>query len=164
MTSHGQIDRTAKLVEIVNIINSTLEIDELLELVIETVSSAFEAEGCSLVLKQPGTDELYFRTAVGSASEKIKKFRLKLGEGIVGTVALDGNPLLIVDAQADPRVRRDIGDEVGMPTRSIICAPLSVEGSLVGSIEVLNPSGKSSFDESDLDFLCAVSNSIALAI
>ena len=68
MPTSDQPNRTKKLVEIVNIINSTLEIDDLLNLVIETVSSAFDAEGCSLVLRQPGTDELYFRTAAGLAS------------------------------------------------------------------------------------------------
>ena len=164
MTTRSHFDRTEKLVEIIKIVNSTLEIDDLLNLVIESVSSAFEAEGCSLMLRQPGTDELYFRTAAGSASEKIKKFRLKLGEGIAGTVALGGEPLLIADAAADARVRHDIGNEVGMPTRSIICAPLSVEGSLVGSIEVVNPRTKSNFDGEDLEFLCAASESIALAV
>jgi Nif-specific regulatory protein len=164
MTASNQSDYAGKLVEIINIINSTLEIDELLRIVIEEVSSAFDAEGCSLILRQPGTDELYFRTATGTASEKVKKFRLKLGEGVAGAVASDGKPLLILDAQADPRVRHDIGNKIGMPTRSIICAPLSVEGRLVGSIEVINPRGKDTFDEQDLDFLCAASNSIALAV
>jgi len=164
VATQSQSDHTKKLVEIVNIINSTIEIDDLLNLVIETVLSTFNAEGCSLVLRQPGTDEIYFRTAAGSAREKIKKFRLKLGEGIAGTVALDGKPLLIADAPADPRVRHDIGHKVGMPTRSIICAPLSVEGNLAGSIEVINPRSKPSFEKDDLDFLCAASDSIALAV
>jgi Nif-specific regulatory protein len=164
MPTPNQPSRTKKLVEIVNIINSTLEIDDLLKLVIETVSSAFDAEGCSLVLRQPGTDELYFRTAAGMASEKIKKIRLKLGEGIVGTVALDGKPLLITDAAADSRVLHDIGNQVGVPTHSIICAPLSVEGNLVGSIEVINPRSKPNFDMDDLEFLSAASDSIALAV
>jgi Nif-specific regulatory protein len=164
MGTSNQADRTRKLVEIINIINSTLEIDSLLDLVIGTVSSMLDAEGCSLVLRQPGSDELYFRTATGAASEEIKKLRLKLGEGIVGAVARDGKPLLIVDAKSDPRVRHDIGDEVGMPTRSIICAPLSVEGRLAGSIEVVNPKSKARFDEDDLEFLCAAGDSIALAV
>jgi len=164
MGTPNQADRTRKLVEIINIINSTLEIDSLLNLVIETVSSMFDAEGCSLVLRQPNSDELYFRTAAGAASEEIKKFRLKLGEGIAGAVAQDGKPLLIADARSDKRVRHDIGNEVGMPTRSIICAPLSVEGRLAGSIEVINPRSKLKFDESDLEFLRAASDSIALAV
>ncbi|UCD57308.1 MAG: sigma 54-interacting transcriptional regulator [Candidatus Hydrogenedentota bacterium] len=157
-------DRYRKLLEISNIVSSTLEIDRLLDLVIETVSSALDAEGCSLVLRQPGTDELYFRSAAGSAKEKIKKFRLKLGEGVAGRVALDGKPLLISDAQSDSRVRHDISKHVGVPARSIVCAPLSVEDRLVGSIEVINPRNKQSFDEEDREFLCAVSDSIALAV
>jgi Nif-specific regulatory protein len=151
-------------VEIINIVNSTLDINTLLDLVIETVSSVFDAEGCSLVLRQPGTDEIYFHSATGPAREKIKKFRLKLGDGVAGTVAYEGEPLLIKDAQSDSRVRHDIAREVGMPTRSMICAPLSVEGNLVGSIEVINPRTRECFDEADLEFLCAVSDSVALAI
>jgi len=153
-----------KLVEIGNIINSTLEIDRLLDLVIETVSSALDAEGCSLVLTQPGTDECYFRSAAGEASEKIKKFRLKLGEGVAGLVALEGTPLLITDAASDKRVRHDISMEVGVPARSIVCAPLNVEGRPVGSLEVINPRNKPNFDERDKEFLCAVSDSVAIAI
>ncbi len=164
MGTSNLTDRTKKLVEIINIINSTLDIDSLLNLVIETISSTFDAEGCSLVLRQPGTDELYFRIASGAAGEKVKKFRLKLGEGVVGAVARDGIPLLLADARSDPRVRHDIGREIGMPTRSIICAPLSVEGRLVGSIEIVNPRSKPEFDEGDLEFLCAAGDSIALAV
>lgn len=162
--ARNRSDRTQKLVEIVNIINSTLDIDALLDLVIETISAAFEAEGCSLVLRQPGTDEIYFHSAAGTAREKIKKFRLKLGDGVAGTVALEGRPLLITDAQSDSRVRHDIAEKVGVPTRSIVCAPLSVGGKLVGSIEVINPRNKQNFDEKDKDFLCAVSDSVALAV
>ncbi len=164
MKPSAQPDRTKKLVEIINIINSTLEIDPLLDLVIETVSGAFEAEGCSLVLKQPGTDLLYFRSASGSASEKIKAFQLKLGDGVVGLVALEGKPLLIADARSDNRVRHDISIKIGVPARSLVCAPLSVEGSVVGAIEVINPRNKQGFDEDDMHFLCALSDSVALAV
>lgn len=164
MRAPTQFDRYRKLVEISNIINSTLEIDNLLDLVIETVSVALDAEGCSLVLRQPGTDELYFRSAAGAAREEIKKFRLKLGEGVAGLVALEGQPLLVSNAQSDKRVRHDISNRVGMPTRSIVCAPLSVEGKIVGSIEVINPRRKQCFDEEDKEFLCAVSDSIAVAV
>ncbi len=164
MMTRSRSDHTKKLVEIANIVNSTLDIDALLDLVIETVSAAFEAEGCSLALRQPGTDEIYFHSAAGAAREKIKKFRLKLGNGVAGTVALDGKPLLITDAQSDRRVRHDIAEKVGVPTRSIACAPLSVGGKLVGAIEVINPRNKRTFDDEDKDFLCAVSDSVALAV
>jgi Nif-specific regulatory protein len=164
MGALNQADRYRKLVEISNIINSTLEIDALLDLVIETVSSALNAEGCSLVLRQPGTDELYFRSASGTAKDEIKKYRLKLGEGVAGLVALEGKPLLITNAPSDKRVRHDISIQVGMPARSIVCAPLSVDGKVVGSVEVINPRDKENFDEEDKQFLCAVSDSVALAV
>jgi Nif-specific regulatory protein len=157
-------DRYRKLAEISNIINSTLEIDSLLDLVIETVSAALDAEGCSLVLRQPGTDDLHFHSASGAAKEAIKKIRLKLGEGVAGLVALEGKPILISDARTDQRVRHDISYLVGMPVRSIICAPLSVQDKLVGSVEVLNPRTKPAFDEEDLKYLCSVSESITVAI
>lgn len=164
MTAPTQSERYRKLVEISNIFNSTLEIDSLLDLVIETVSQAFNAEACSLVLRQPGTDDLHFRSASGAAKEEVKKIKLKLGEGVAGLVALDGKPLLIADAQSDKRVRHDISNRLGMPARSIVCAPLSIKGKVVGSIEVINPKDKQSFDEQDKEFLCAVSDSIALAV
>ncbi len=164
MGAPTQAERYRKLAEISKIINSTLEIDALLDLVIETVSGAFNAEGCSLVLRQPGTNELYFRSAAGAAKEKIKHFRLKLGDGVAGIVALDGKPLLITDAHADNRVRHDISHDVGVPVRSIVCAPLSIDGKLVGAIEVINPRGKANFDDDDREFLVAISDSIALAV
>ncbi|RJP72170.1 MAG: GAF domain-containing protein [Candidatus Abyssobacteria bacterium SURF_17] len=164
MSAPAQHDRYRKLVEISNIINSTLEIDALLDLAIETVSSTLDAEGCSLVLRQPGTDDLYFRSAAGAAREEIKKIRLKLGDGVAGLVALEGKPLLITDAQSDTRVRHDISRRVGMPVRSILCTPLSVEGKVVGSIEVINPRSKPNFDDEDMQFLSAVSDSVAIAV
>jgi Nif-specific regulatory protein len=164
MSAPAQSERYRKLVEISNIINSTLEIDALLDLTIETISSALDAEACSLVLRQAGTDELHFHSASGAAKEAIKKIKLKLGDGVAGLVALEGKPLLIPDARFDKRVRHDISHLVGMPVRSILCAPLSVQGNVVGSVEVLNPRGKPSFDEEDKEFLVAASDSIALAV
>lgn len=164
MSSTTQSAHYKKLIEISNIVNSTIDIDDLLDLVIETVSSALDAEGCSLVLRQPGTEDLHFHSASGIAKEEIKKIRLKLGDGVAGLVALEGKPILIADARSDSRVRHDISYRVGMPVRSIVCAPLLVQGKVVGSLEVLNPRSKPSFEKEDKEFLCAVSDSVAIAL
>jgi sigma-B regulation protein RsbU (phosphoserine phosphatase) len=94
--------------------------------------------------------------------ERIRADRIRVGEGIVGQVAIQSEPLLVTDAQADPRVpaHASLLGEV----HSIILCPLRVRGRNLGVIVVVNKLGEAIFDSRDMALLQALADQAAVTI
>jgi putative nucleotidyltransferase with HDIG domain len=83
---------------------------------------------------------------------------------VAGWVAREGKPVLIPDAQKDPRFFKKADQKTEFKTRSIIAVPLKTKSKLIGVAEVLNKKGSEPFSAEDLDMLEALSNQAAVAI
>ncbi|MFO7965821.1 MAG: sigma 54-interacting transcriptional regulator [Desulfobacterales bacterium] len=140
------------------------DLNHLLELILETGTKIMNARASSLLLLDRKTNKLHFRVATGEKKEAVKHFAVKLGQGIAGQVAQTGIPLLISDASEDSRWYGHISEKIGFVTRSIICAPLKVEDTIIGAIEFINKDGGGPFRKNDLDLLCVFADLAALAI
>lgn len=152
------------LLKFIQNINSSLELDELLHLIMVNVSEAVKAEASSVFLVDDKTNDLYIRTATGEKEEVVKTIRVPLGEGIAGWVAKEGQPLLIADAEQDPRFKKSISDAIGFTTKSVMCVPLMSEGGIIGVIEVINAQEKEEFDMGDMDFLLILADQVASSL
>jgi signal transduction protein with GAF and PtsI domain len=75
----------------------------LLEMIVETAASVIPSRAASLFLIDQETEELIFEVALGPEAEEVRKFRVPLGQGIAGLVAVSGQPMAISDASSDPR-------------------------------------------------------------
>src|SRR4030067_2150505 len=91
-------------------LTSTLDLKEVLNIVMEKISEMLQPKNWSLLLIDDGTNELYFEILVGEGTEKLKELKLKIGEGIAGWVASEGVSLLVPDVNKDPRFSKK-GDE-----------------------------------------------------
>ena len=81
------------------LINSSLQLDQVLENIMTTSRSILKADACSLMLVDEKKDELVFEVAQGPAADKLKGgLRIGRGQGIAGHVYATGEPLLIEDA------------------------------------------------------------------
>ena len=78
------------LLQVGTIINSSLQLDKVLESVMNVTNKLLNAEASSILLIDEYTNRLYFNTATGQKSEQIKHFTLRIGEGIAGWVAKEG--------------------------------------------------------------------------
>ncbi len=154
----------SQLKNIFNWVSSVQDLNQLLELILHTGSRIMHAQASSLLLLDQKTRKLYFKVTTGIQKDKVKKFEVNMGQGIVGHVAQTGEPLLIADVSKDSRWYRDISDEIGFKTRSILCVPMKVKGNVIGAIEFINKAGKESFQTSDLELLNVFSDVAALAI
>ena len=83
-TTKSSIDR---LKEISTWVSSVQDLDQLLELIIETATRMMDAKASSLLLLDQKTKKLYFKVATGEKSLDIKQFEIDLGQGIAGHVA-----------------------------------------------------------------------------
>jgi Nif-specific regulatory protein len=157
----SSIDR---LKEISNWVSSVHDLDQLLELIIETATRMMDAKASSLLLLDPKTRKLYFKVATGEKKIDVKKFQIDLGQGIAGFVAENGEPLLIPDVSREPRWYKEISESIGFETKSIACVPMKVNGDTIGVFEIIDKADGSTIRKEDLSLLTVFADLAALAI
>ena len=157
----SSIDR---LKEISTWVSSVQDLDQLLELIIETATDMMDAKASSLLLLDPRTQKLYFKVATGEKSTDVKQFEIDLGQGIAGYVAESGEPLLIPDVAQDPRWYKEISESIGFKTQSIACVPMKINGDIIGVVEIIDKADGSVIRDDDLKILSVFADVAAQAI
>lgn len=142
-------------------INSTLELEWVLQLTMQEVQDLFGVEKCSLILLDELTNELFFQVALGRVPDK--QIRFNVNQGVAGWVVRTGQPALVNDVRADPRWYSQPDAETGFTTRSILAHPLKTRDKVIGAIELINKI-QGTFTEQELELLHSISNSVAGAI
>ena len=163
--SHTDINSSiAHINEISAWVSSVQDLDQLLELIIETATRMMDAKASSLLLLDSKTQKLYFKVATGAKGTDIKQFEIDLGQGIAGHVAQTGEPLLIPDVAEDPRWYKEISESIGFKTQSIACVPMKINGETIGVVEIIDKADGSSIREEDLKILSVFADLAARAI
>lgn len=161
--AHGRrAEQLATLERIGEMIASDLDLDVTLTAIMEYVNSVFNVEAGSFLLVEG--DALVFKVAVGIKGDQVKPFSLKLGEGIAGWVAQNGEPLLVADVKSDSRHFGQIDEQTEFETRSILCVPMENKGRVVGVVEIINPLDGRLFSDDDLGVLNNIAKSAVVAI
>jgi sigma-B regulation protein RsbU (phosphoserine phosphatase) len=160
-----RVANLSSLIEVSIIVNSTLDLDSVLSLVMEKAQSVMDAEASSVMLINEKTGMLEWEVALGEVGQQVKeKIQLRVGEGIAGWVAQSGQPIIVPDVSQDPRFSKRSDEATGFKTHSILAAPLKVKDRIIGVAEVINPLHGKSFTEDDLDLFSTFSRQVALAI
>jgi signal transduction histidine kinase len=142
-------------------LGTTLDLDQLLELILDRITKALEAHRATLYLLDEANDELVSRIAQG---QDVRSIRLKIGHGIAGHVARTGKPLHIRDAYKDPRFSPEWDMISGYRTHSILAAPMKNHlGRTIGVAQVLNKK-RGEFTDEDADILAALATQAAVSI
>ncbi|HSO13588.1 MAG TPA: adenylate/guanylate cyclase domain-containing protein [Anaerolineales bacterium] len=144
------------------VVNSTLEIDEVLQIVMDTIVRLTEAERGFLMLRNEH-GEMETRTARNWEQESINKSEFAISRTIIERVIQGGEAVLTTNAREDPRFG---GQEsiIAFNLRSILCVPLMVKTDLIGVIYTDNRIRTGIFSEADRDLLIAFANQAAVAI
>jgi signal transduction histidine kinase len=149
-----------KLIEASKVINSTLDLDRLLVLIVEMATESVGADRGTLYLVDEARKELWSKVLQGT---DLVEIRLPFGKGLAGHVAQTGESIIIPDAYADPRFNPAIDKRTGYRTRTVLCMPLKDrEGRTIGVLQLLNKA--SGFDRDDEEFIDALSAQAAVAI
>ena len=160
-----KIKRLSTLIEVNALISSSLDLDHILENVMKISKQVMNADASSLMLIDEKTNELVYQVALGKVGEKLKQeFRLKMGQGIAGTVAEEGKPLLIEDVYTHPKFFRGHDAATGYRTRSMIAVPLKVGARITGIAQVINRLDGNPFDQDDLELFLALCSMAAISI
>lgn len=155
---------SSALMDACALLNTTLDLNKLLEIILQQSAILTSAEGSSLALIDQKTGELCFEVVVGDKKDILKEVRLPKGAGIIGWVAENGEPLLIEDVNKDSRFYQKVDEKSQFKTSSILCVPLKTKDGTIGALEVVNKLNNGKFDLNDQRLLAALSNQAAMAI
>ena len=147
-------DRKAELLqalnEVVESVDLAIDSDELFLRMLDIAVGSSGAEGGSLMLLDPESNELRIRVAIGVEPELWPKIRVPVGDGIAGRVAADARPLRI-RGKADAETFKIVRER--MDIESALCVPLVDQGHVLGVLNLHHSRESNAFSEEDLDFL-----------
>ncbi|MEK6776705.1 MAG: GAF domain-containing protein [bacterium] len=148
--------------DILKISNSTLNLHERLNQVVEEIVEKMHVDACAIYLVKKGGETLSLKGAVGLNPEMINGISLKVGEGITGWVAAEKTPLAVLEIFKDPRMKNFPGSWEEK-YRSMISAPILFLGKCLGVINAWTIEEKA-FTTDDLHLLSSIADGMSGSI
>ena len=152
------------LTDTIAAVNSTLDLQEVLELVATNVAEALGTDACFVYLYEERSGELVLRATHGTSVEEMtRRPRMRPGEGITGVAAEERRPVMIAaQAHLDPRFKRF----VNLPEEeyeSILAVPILARAKLEGALNVRTREPRE-FSAAEVDLLLAIAAQVAQSI
>src|SRR5215217_1660667 len=162
------MDQTARhlrlLTEAIAAVNSTLDLEEVFDLIARKVAEALETDACFVYLYDEGSDELVLRASFGTRVEEMTRVpKMRPGEGITGSAAAERTPVMIPRAaHLDPRFKSfpNLREE---QYESILAVPILAKERLEGALNVRTREPRD-FEPDEIELLMAIAGQIAQAI
>ena len=157
-------ERQKLLDEISRYLQQTLDLDELIARVFAEVNKAINAEAQSIWLVNDEATFIVCRFATGPGAEAVKNVQVPVGKGFVGITVETQQPVMIPDAQNDPRAFHGADEKTGLVTRSLMSVPMVREGKSIGAIQAINKANGALFTNDDLDLFRSIADNAALSV
>ncbi|HMC30944.1 MAG TPA: GAF domain-containing protein [Candidatus Angelobacter sp.] len=157
-TPPRRMDVEALLIEVADVLNTTLDLDTLLQRVAEVVKRVIDYEIFSILLLNERAQELRFRFQIGHLPEVAERMRVKVGEGVTGRAVKERRAILVDDVgketeyiEAVPRVRSELA------------VPLIIKNRVIGVMDLEAPE-PGYFKEEHARVLSLIASRIAISI
>lgn len=149
------------LIDAAKSVNSTLDLDKLLDVILETAIKSIGADRGTLYLVDELKSEIWSKALRGS---EVIEIRLPIGKGLSGYVAKTGETINIPDAYNDSRFNPEVDKKSGYRTNNMLCMPMrNRDGKIIGVFQMLNKKG-GPFTFQDEEFINALSIHASIAI
>lgn len=143
-------------------ISSSLELDQVLQSVVMSITKAMQVKACVLRLLDPETGQLRLSAVHGLSSEYLAKGPVSVITSPIDNEALKGTPIHVADVRTDERFQyKEAARQEGLV--SVLCVPLEVRGASIGVMRVYT-NRTMDFTEDDLQFLSVLASLAGLAI
>jgi len=146
------------LLEVADVVNTTLDLDTTLKRVAELVRKVIDYEIFAILLLNEKSQELYIRFQVGHARDVAERIRIKVGEGVTGLAAQRREAVLVDDVAKDPLYISAVPN-----VRSELAVPLIIKNRLIGVIDIESPQ-PNHFDEEHKRLLTLIASRMAVGI
>ena len=163
-----KMENLAILYSVSKALNFSYDLKKILLFILDKARDAVDAQKASLMLLDTKTRELVVHVVRGVPPEVEAKInsgemectKIKMGEGVAGSVALSKQCLLVNEAREDERFKKSSGSFVD----SILCMPLIVNDEVIGVINLTNKKKGGKFNEEDAELLSTLANQAAITI
>ncbi len=156
-----QVNKLNYLIEITKRVNSTIQLDELLKIILEIALEITNADRGTVYLVDELAGELWSKVLQG---DEIREIRLPIGKGIAGYVAQTGETINLIDAYQDPRFNPEVDRKTGYRTKTMLCHPIKDKSNkIVGVFQLINKKD-GIFTKKDEEMLDALSIHASIAI
>jgi signal transduction histidine kinase len=152
-----------RLVELSVTLNSTLDLDELLQLITATATELLECEAASILLYDEKNPRLFFAAATGSDPAKLAEIPVPIDNSLAGTIFRTNKPLILQNAEQDPRHYSLVSDHIKFKTKTLLGVPMPIKDKTVGVLEAVNKN-IGGFTDSDVTILSVIAAHAAIAI
>ena len=158
-----EVERLRLLQRISQDFNSSLDFDELLPRVFQTVLETLGAEAGSLWIAEG--DMLRCRLAVGGAGHRLVGAQMPVGTGFIGDVARKQRTTIVTRAMEDPRFDPSVDRAGDEPSTTVMATPMIAQGATVGAIQVSGKrTGDGVFDQGDRELFEGLAASAGIAL
>jgi GAF domain-containing protein len=159
----GRQKSLLRLVELSVTLNSTLELDELLQLITATATELLDCEAASILLYDEKNPRLFFAAATGSDPEKLAEIPVPIESSLAGTIFRTNQPMILNDVQQDPRHYSIAADHVKFKVKTLLGVPMPIKDRPMGVLEAINKKD-GAFTGSDVLILSVIASHAAIAI
>lgn len=143
-------------------VNMQLSVDSILDIITRRLLTCLEADQSSILLLDPDTQTLVCRAVHGVDSDFVRDAQIKLGDGVAGVVAQNGEPMVL---NPDDMTRRfSAHQKAGRNITSALCIPLMVKGRAIGVLNINRIDRDRSFTAGDARVLAVFGEHAAVAI
>src|SRR5512147_1991997 len=146
------------LLEVADVVNTTLDLNTILRRVAELVRRVIEFEHFAILLLNERTQEMRIRFSIGHPPEAVEKCRIRLGEGVTGLAAQRRETVLVNDVLKAPQYIETLPQ-----VRSELAVPLIIKNRVIGVIDI-EASQPGYFTEDHKRLLTVVASRIAIGI
>lgn len=155
---------TLGLATVATVLSAPIGEERLLELILANAMQAIAANAGALFLVDGVHNDLVFRLALGGEAGEVNGIHVPLGHGVAGLVAVSGQPMILSDADGDPRHASDIAARVNYRPRTILCVPMLLDDRVIGVLELLDKLDAPAFTMGDMATLSLFAEQAAVAI
>jgi HD-GYP domain-containing protein (c-di-GMP phosphodiesterase class II) len=155
--------QAAVLAEVSRDISESLRLDLTMQRIASYAQELLRARTCAVYLPEPGTLTLRAIAALGPYAQEIKDDPLTLGDGILGSIALQRSGEIVNNVGGDPRAIHIEGTEA-LPIEHLMGVPVLTKDQLTGLIAVWRIGAGQEFDSGELDFLTNLAGQVGVAI
>jgi signal transduction histidine kinase len=159
----SQPHQLRRLVELSVILNSTLDLDALLQLITATATELLDCEAASILLYDEKDKRLFFAAATGSDPGELAKIPVPIENSLAGTIFRTSQHIIINNAEQDPRHYSLVSDHIQFSVKTLLGVPMPIKDRTVGVLEALNKR-EGVFDEHDASVLAVTAAHAAIAI
>src|SRR6266496_5829352 len=160
---HRMLQKMERLMEINITLNSTLELSQVLDLIITKAVEMLECEAGSILLYNKEKGCLYFSASTSADSKTLAGIPVPLTDSLAGAIFSKNFPLIVKNVNKDIRHNASVAAQINFQTRSLLGVPMRIQNRVTGVLEALNKK-RGTFTEEDVKILTAIASQAAVAI